>query len=112
MELERIASRRRTTPEQRLQMVELFRHSGLTCAAFSRQHGIPLATLNWWLAKAKRASSLPSPIVFNEVSLGPLASAPTHPWAMEIVAPSGLMIRCREALSARELARLLRETRC
>lgn len=112
MELERIAPRRRPTAEQRLQMVELFRHSGLTRAGFSRQYGIPLATLNWWLAKARRASILPAPIVFNEVRLTPPAVAPPHPWVMEVVAPSGLTIRCREALSAREVARLIRDTRC
>ena len=88
-------------------MVEQFRRSGLTRAAFSRQYGIPLATLSWWLAKTKRASNLPAPVVFSEVRLAPPAVTPSNAWAMEVVAPSGLTIRCREALAVRDLARLL-----
>jgi len=100
------------TAIERLQMVEQFRRSGLTRAAFSRQYGIPLATLGWWLAKAKRDSNLPAPVVFSEVMIPPLTSKPTFPWAMEIVCPSGIMIRYREALSGRDLARLLRGNQC
>jgi transposase-like protein len=113
MELERITRRqRRATPAQRLQMVEQFRRSGLTRAAFSRQNGIPLATLHWWLAKTKRASNLPAPVVFGEVMLPPPAARPNNTWAMEVVAPSGLTVRCREALAVHDLARLLRGIRC
>ena len=102
----------RATADQRLQMVEQFRRSGLTRAAFSRQYGIPLATLNWWLTKAKRASDLAVPVVFSEVVLAPPSETPNNAWAMEIVSPSGLTVRCREALPVRDLARLLRDTRC
>jgi len=100
------------TAAERLQMVEQFRRSGLTRAAFSRQHGIPLATLSWWLAKTKQASNLPVPVVFSEIRLSPPAVPPSNAWAMEVVAPSGLRIRCREALAVRDLARLLRDSRC
>jgi transposase-like protein len=102
----------RASADQRLQMVEQFRRSGLTRAAFSRQHGIPLATLSWWLTKTKRASNLPVPVVFNEVMLMPSAATPNNTWAMEVVSPSGLTVRCREALTVRDMARLLRDTRC
>lgn len=113
MEIKGVTRRHhRATAAQRLQMVEQFRRSGLSRAAFSRQHGIPLATLSWWLAKTKRASNLPVPVVFSEVMLAPPAAMPIHAWAMEVVAPSGLMVRCREALPVQDLARLLRETRC
>jgi transposase-like protein len=100
------------TTAERLQMVEQFRRSGLSRAAFSRQHSIPLATLNWWLAKTKRAAKLPVPVVFSEVMLPPLPAATTGAWAMEILRPDGLMIRCREALCMKDLVRLLREPRC
>jgi transposase-like protein len=97
---------------ERLQMVEQFRRSGLTRAAFSRQYGIPLATLSWWLARTKRDSNLPAPVVFSEVML-PLAPAATSStWAMEVVRPDGLIIRCREAFCAKDLMRLLRGPRC
>jgi hypothetical protein len=102
----------RLPADQRLQMVEQFRRSGLTRAAFSRNYGIPLATLNWWLAKAKRACHQPVPVVFSEVLLEPEAKTNEPTWAMEMISPSGMTVRCREALSVRDLARLLRNTRC
>jgi hypothetical protein len=107
-----IRQQHRATADQRLQMVEQFRRSGLTRAAFSQQNRIPLATLNWWLTKAKRASALPVPVVFSEVVLAPPAETPNNEWAIEIVSPSGLTVRCREELPVRDLARLLRDTRC
>jgi hypothetical protein len=102
----------RASADQRLQMVEQFRRSGLTRAAFSQQYRIPLATLNWLLTKTKRASTLPVPVVFSEVVLAPPAATPNSTWAMEVVSPSGLTVRCREALAIRDLARLLRDARC
>lgn len=93
-------------------MVEQFRRSGLSRAAFSRQQGIPLSTLDWWLAKTKRVSHLPAPVVFSEVMLPPAPAATTGAWAMEIVRPDGLIVRCREAFSANDLVRLLRGPRC
>jgi hypothetical protein len=97
---------------QRLKMVEQFRSSGLTRAAFSRQHQIPLATLNWWLKRTKPVSNLPAPVVFSEVMLPPAPAEVTTPWAMEFVRPDGLIIRCREAICAHDLVRLLRGSRC
>jgi len=102
----------RLPADQRLQMVEQFRSSGLTCAAFSRQYGIPLATLKWWLKREKRTSTIPAPLVFGEIRLAPPEKLPDNIWAMEIVAPSGWTIRCREELSTHDLARLIRGGRC
>jgi hypothetical protein len=68
----------RATADQRLQMVEQFRRSDLTGAAFSQQYKIRLATLNWWLTKAKRASALPVPVVFSEVMLVPPTETPIN----------------------------------
>lgn len=104
--------RKHTTTAERLQMVEQFRRSGLTRAAFSRQHGIPLATLDWWLARTKRDSHLPVPVLFREVMLPPAPVTGTSTWAMEIVRPDGLVIRCRETLGMKDLTRLLRGPRC
>ena len=113
MERKRSSRRqRRATPAERLHMVEQFRRSGLTRRAFSRQHGVPLATLDWWLARTKPVSNLPAPVVFSEVSLAATSAAPAIAWAIELVAPSGLTVRCREAIPARDLARLLRDGRC
>jgi len=98
----------RATADQRMRMVEQFRRSGLTRAAFSQQYGIPKATLSWWLAKTKRSSNLPVPVLFREVRLESPATEPIYPWAMEVIGPSGMTVRCREALSVRDLSRLLR----
>lgn len=94
-------------------MVEQFRHSGLTRAAFSRQFGVPLPTLDYWLTKTKHSSRLPVPMTFSEIRLAaPEAPLSNNNWAMEIVAPSGLTIRCREELTVHDLARLIRGGRC
>jgi hypothetical protein len=111
MENKTITRQHRASEDQRMRMVEQFRRSGLTRAAFSRQYGVPLPTLGYWLTKAKRALNLPVPVVFSEVNL----TAPEismSAWAMEVVAPSGLTIRCREPLAIHDLARLIRSTRC
>ena len=97
--------------DQRLQMVEQFRRSGLTRKAFSLQYGVPLATLSWWLNKAKRASNAPIPLSFSEVKVIPAVDT-ADGWAMEVEAPSGVKVRCREALPVRTLERLLRGARC
>jgi hypothetical protein len=102
----------RLPADQRLQMIQQFRRSGLTGAAFSRRYGIPLSTLKWWLKKERHASNLPAPIIFGEVRLEAPENAPRSGWAMEISAPSGWTIRCREAMSAEDLARLMRRGRC
>jgi hypothetical protein len=51
-------------------------------------------------------------VVFREVSLAEVASAPPIAWAVEIVSRDGLTVRCREALSMQELAALLRGPAC
>ncbi len=113
MEIKAISRRQyRASAEHRLQMVEQFRRSGLTRAAFSKQYGVPLSTLNWWLTKTKRVSSLPVPVVFSEVQLTAPEVSTTNAWAMEVVAPSGLTIRCREELTIHDLKRLIRGARC
>ena len=113
MEIKRITRQRHpVSPAQRLEMVEQFRRSGLTRAAFSRQSGISVGTLNWWLGKTKGVSKLPAPVVFREFQLTPPPATPSNAWAMEVVVPSGLTVRCREPLSAHLLVRLLRGTGC
>lgn len=100
--------RRRLNAEQRLLMVEEFRRSSLTRRAFAQQHGVALATLAWWLKKAKSESKLPTPVVFREFSLPAQIIAPTSVWAMEVANRDGLTVRCREALSLADLVHLLR----
>lgn len=93
-------------------MVEQFHRSGLSQKAFSQQYGVPLATLKWWLKKTERSSCVPTPVVLREVKLEGAETSPANTWAMEVVVPSGLTIRCREELSIRELMQLMRGCRC
>jgi hypothetical protein len=51
-------------------------------------------------------------VVFREVRLAGVASAPAIAWAMEVVSRDGLTVRCREALSVQDLAALLRGAAC
>ena len=96
---------------ERLQMVEQFRRSGLTRKAFSLEYGVPLATLSWWLSKAKRSSSIPASMTFREVKVIPAVDT-AEKWAMEVEGPAGVKVRCREALPVRTLERLLRGPLC
>jgi hypothetical protein len=91
-------------------MVERFQRSGLTRKAFATQEGVARSTLDFWLYVASHRPS-PSPVVFREVQVSLPAAQPAG-WAMEIESAGGMKIRCREALSAAELARLLRGAKC
>jgi len=92
-------------------MVEQFRRSGLTRKAFSVQYGVPQATLSWWLSKAKHSSSAIAAMTFREIKVIPPVDK-AEKWVMEIESPSGLKVRCREALPVRTLERLLRGRVC
>jgi hypothetical protein len=106
-------SQHRETATQRLQMVEQFRESGLTRNAFSQQYGVPKATLNWWLKKKKHmAAPAALPVLFSEVKLESPVRSFDPRWEMEIIAPSGLTIRCRRQFEAQEIAKLIRGGQC
>jgi hypothetical protein len=90
-------------------MVERFHQSGLSRKAFAEQEGVPRSTLDWWLYVARHRSA-ESSLVFREVQVN-LPTAADPGWAMEIEA-GGVTVRCREALSAAELVRLLGGARC
>ena len=96
---------------ERLQMVEQFRCSGLTRKAFALQYGVPLATLSWWLSKTKQLPSAPASMAFREIKVIPAVVTPGK-WAMELESPSGVKVRCREALPVATLERLLRGPLC
>jgi hypothetical protein len=106
-------SPRRETIAQRLQMVEQFRQSGLTRKAFSQHYGVPKATLSWWLKKKKHIATPPAlPVLFSEVKLASPVRLLDTVWEMEIIAPSGLTIRCRRQFEVPDIARLMRGGQC
>ena len=104
-----ISKRARTTRAQRAQVVERFQQSGLTRAVFARRLGLSAWTLSRWLAEAKRGWKPASPtMMFGELKLAPAPLLESAGWALEVVGANGVTIRLRQALSVRELARLLR----
>ncbi len=100
--------RRRKTATERAEILENFHNSGLTHRAFAQTHNIALSTLSKCLTDAKRKSNAPSPVLFRELRVPTPPASSTMQWAVEIVSPDGLMIRCREALPLPDVAWLLR----
>jgi hypothetical protein len=101
--------RQRLSVAQRADLLQAFRHSGLSQQAFAAQAGIGLSTLQLWLraARAARAATpgfveLPNPL--------PAAATPAYRlrWA------DGLVLELGRGFAAEELAALLQvvEGRC
>ncbi len=110
MEPENSARKRhqRRTDTERAEVIEQFHRSGLTRKAFSQTHQVALSTLSKWLTNAKPASKTAAPVLFRELRIPLAPTSATVQWAVEIVGPDGMMIRCREALPLEDVAWLLR----
>ena len=92
---------RRSLAERR-DLVEQFKGSGLSQAAFSRQEGIHPVTLSRWLKQG------PPSIRFAEVVL-PALRGPE----IEISLPNGAVVRIRDAAASEQLGELVRRVvRC
>ncbi len=99
---------RRRSAAERATVLEQFHCSGLTRAAFAHSHNVALSTLSKWLTNARRESDNAAPVLFRELRVPSVPAASVMPWAVEIVGPDGLVIRCREALPWEHVAWLLR----
>jgi hypothetical protein len=99
---------RRSTSSERAEILEEFQRSGLTRLAFSRSHSIALSTLSKWLYNAKHKTKDAVPVLFRELKVRQVPMIATMAWAVEIVGPDGLVVRCREALPLRDVSWLLR----
>lgn len=107
MESENTPKRNYRTRAQRGEIIEQFHRSGLTRIAFAHSQGIPISTLSKWLSAARHASKKTPPVLFREVRLPALPSSASQ-WAMEVVSPEGVTVRCREPLPVADVAWLLR----
>lgn len=107
MESENTPKRNYRTRAQRAEIVEQFHRSGLTRIAFAHSQGIPISTLSKWLTAARHASKKAPPVLFREVRLPALPPSALQ-WAMEVVSPDGVTVRCREPLPLADVAWLLR----
>jgi transposase-like protein len=99
---------RRSTPAERAEILEEFQRSGLTRLAFSRSHNIALSTLSKWLYNAKHKTKAAAPVLFRELKVRQVPTIAAMAWAVEIVSPDGLVIRCRETLPMHDISWLLR----
>ena len=76
----------RTTLAERTQLLAAFERSGLSAAAFARQHALNYTTFCGWRQRCGKADPLPA---FVEVEL------PTSPEATELVVEWGAQARLR-----------------
>lgn len=112
MKLERIARRYRKLEERR-RIADRCETSGLSRSEFARRQRISLSSLQRWLAEARNVPKEVPAVVFREVAVSsPLTVSAPLAWAVEIVSPDGVTVRCRDGLSGDDLSRLLRGPRC
>jgi len=99
---------KRSTSAERAEILAEFQRSGLTRLAFSHTHNVALSTLSKWLYNAKHKSKDPAPVLFKELRIPQSSTIAAMTWAVEIVGPDGLVIRCHEALPLQDISWLLR----
>ncbi len=105
----RDARGRRVTPtERRAQMVQAFRASGMTMAAFARRERLNYATFAGWVAKAQRSPVAKRPIEFAELRM-PFITPPTgSDDQLEVRLPDGTVLRGGRVADVVALVRALR----
>jgi hypothetical protein len=93
-----------------------WQRSGLTLREFGEKRGIPPSTLSWWRRVFRRAgeeevngSSTENPVVFTEVRKP--ANVPRTPAVLEIVLPSGHLVRVPAGADTATLQRVLQALR-
>lgn len=100
---------RRVTPaERRLQMVQAYRASGATMAAFARRERIKYATFAGWVAKAGRLAVVKRPIQFAEVRLPFPAPGAATDERLEVRLPDGTVLRGARVTDVVAMVRALR----
>jgi len=96
-----------------------WQRSGLTLREFGEKRGIPVSTLSWWRrvfrdagAEDGNGSSAENPVVFTEVPKP--AKVPRMPAVVEIVLPSGHVVRVPAGADSDTLRRVLQalQTTC
>jgi transcriptional regulator with XRE-family HTH domain len=105
--------RRHLKLEERRQIAERCENSGLSQSEFARRHHLSLSSLQRWLSEARNRPRDASAVVFQEVSVASSLAPPLSPvWAVEIVGPDGITVRCRDRWAVEDLVRLLRGRPC
>jgi hypothetical protein len=93
-----------------------WQRSGLKLREYGQQHGIPLSTLTWWRRVFRDAgdergncAAAETPVVFTEVRSP--ANLPRTPAFVEIVLPSGHIVRVPAGADTATLRRVLQALR-
>ena len=94
--------RQRVSAEERNRILDLFRKSSLTRAAFAEQQGIKLTTFQQWIYKSSRRPR--GAKKFQEV---PLHSILSSGWAAELVLNSGITLRLNPSADPQWIGSLL-----
>ena len=99
-------------------VLEDWQRGGLTLREFGEQRGIPVSTLRWWRrvfraagAEELSGSAAENAVVFTEVR--PPASVGRTPTVLEIVVPSGHLVRVpagADSVTLRQVLEALRTT--
>lgn len=108
-----------TTSVRALQMRRVlarWQRSGLTLREFGEKRGIPPSTLSWWRqvfgragAEAGNGAAAENAVVFTEVPKP--AKVPRMPAVVEIVLPSGHLVRVPAGVDPATLQRVLQALR-
>ncbi|MDD4736443.1 MAG: hypothetical protein PHP44_10115 [Kiritimatiellae bacterium] len=94
--------------EERSRLIELYKLSGLKPSAFCRDQGIHLSTFCGWLSRARtsctKKTSRRNTVCFVEAAVTAAAGSPANGVAaLEVVLPTGTVIRFRDAASAAQV---------
>jgi len=106
-----VPRRRRVSKDTRRQLVARYQRSDLTQRAFCEQVGLPISTLQWWLAKLRRETGRTTPVAFAEVTMPAEVKSGCEvdlKWAVEVETRTGVTLRLREPLTPALLRLLLR----
>ena len=108
----RMGSTTSARARQMYRVLERWQRSGLTLGEFGAKRGIPLSTLSWWRRVLRDASaedgngaSAENAVVFTEVPKP--AKVPRMPAVVEIVLPSGHLVRVPAGADSGTLRRVL-----
>ncbi len=101
---------------QMRQVLAGWQRSGLPLREFGQKRGVPLSTLNWWRRVFRDAgdeelsgAAAENAVVFTEVP--PPASVRRTPAVLEIVLPSGHLVRVPAGVDPATLQRVLQALR-
>jgi len=108
----RMGSTTSARARQMYRVLERWQRSGLTLREFGAKRGIPLSTLSWWRRVFRGAgdeevngAAAENAVVFTEVPKP--AKVPRRPAVVEIVLPSGHLVRVAAGADTATLRRVL-----